>query len=201
MLSKIDGITSRLLFSVAKWSLLMFFALAGLVALYEVYSDIFTDGWGLSSLSKFELVFLVASFLLVKRLFKKTSQVGAKIHATLLNLFVYSGIILVISMAVILVFMIMAIAEGKNTNELIVEFFLFGYEGELLNMLSVLLVLYISAPMAMAYKDISGSNEENSIQPSTNNVKNKPVNEPEQDSKFTDKGQDINATTDGVSNA
>lgn len=200
MLSKIDGIASRLIFSVAKWSLLIFLALLGSADLYYIYSNIFTGGWGLSSLSKFELIFIVASFLLFKRLLKKTSQVGGKIHVTLLNLLVYSGVILVIGMAVISLNMIVAIVEGKNIDELMLELFLFGYEDDLISMIGVLLVLYISAPLAIICEDLAGDEEE-AAHLGANKVKDEPVGVPEQGSKFTGQGQDVNDASNGVRNA
>ena len=201
MLNKIDGLVSIAIFSILKWSLLICFALVGAVSMYTIYSEIFTDGWGLSSLSKFEVVFLVATAVLTKRFIKKSSDAGSSLFKNLFYMTAYVGVLAIVLFALIGWVLFSTAVKGGSADDLILSLFVFDYADELTVMVVILLAIYVSAPTDLKAENdllekIAGV-EEGLVNKDVEDI----IAEPLKDSDIEEKSACINETSKGVGNA
>ena len=157
---KADMALSKALLQLGKW---IFFALLGVVGVFEVYftfTDLLSDGWGLSSISKIELAFVVAFLFLSKRLVTAAISSGINIFRQLFRTMVFLGGLVILLVVWQYIEVLKALYAGVSTVEILSFIESVSYEDSLVSMVLLLLILYVSAPFEKNETPNNGSEDE-----------------------------------------
>lgn len=138
-------LTVSILFA-AKWLIMALLTILGGVMLFAGYKSLFTDGWGFSSLSKAEILFIGLSIFLLKRLIDRSVESGQAVALSLLRVLFYSGIVNSVVFILSGCFLILAIDNGALDKFIGIFNEIDIYTLDVSSQIFTLIVLYVSVP-------------------------------------------------------